>query len=203
RGAPIVANASVDKLKALALRHGEKAVMGVTAFLCLFFLYLGIAQPTIDLTPDDVKKAAEAAQSNINHKQEPNDILKVLVEQGVKLDPGFEKAVDQQKDNVLVAANFRPPQLWVSPEPGAGLIRDQPELIAPTELYAYPGRGGALVFELDDAGNRVPDPDANKPLDPVTEARRQARTGGLSARAARSKMDENRKRQEDEKKRQL
>ena len=34
-----MANASADKLKALALRHGEKAVMGVTALLCLFFLY--------------------------------------------------------------------------------------------------------------------------------------------------------------------
>ena len=42
------------------------------------------------------------------------------------------------------------------PEPGAGLIRDTPELIAPTELYAYPGRGGALVYELDE--QRQPDP---------------------------------------------
>ena len=28
-----------------------------------------------------------------------------------------------------------------------------PELIAPTELFTYPGRGGALVFELDDDGS--------------------------------------------------
>src|SRR5262249_50854873 len=136
---------------------------------------------------------------------EPNDILKVLVEQGVKLDPGFEKAVDQQKDNILVASNYRAPQLWISPEPGAGLIRDQPELIAPIELYAYPGRGGALVFELDDAGNRIPIPadELAKHLDPTTEARRQARTGGLGARGARARMDDTRKRQEDEKKRQF
>ena len=119
---------------------------------------------TIDLTPDQVKQAADSAQSNLSRKQEPNDILKLLEEQKIK-NPGFEAMVEQQEKNLLVAANFRPPQLWVTPEPGAGLIRDQPELIAVTELYAYPGRGGALVYELDDAGNRIPDPDADKHKD--------------------------------------
>jgi hypothetical protein len=199
-----VANASVDKIKALGLRHGEKAVMALTALLCLFCLYTAVSQETIDLTPDQVKGAADQAQQNINRKQEPNDILKVLVDQGgIKLDAGFEKSVEQQKDNVLVAANFRPPQLWAAPEPGAGLIRDQPELIAPSELYAYPGRGGALVYELDDAGNRVPDPDAGKPMDLATQERRQRRSGGMSAGAARRKMDETRKKAEEEKKREL
>ena len=167
-----MANASADKLKALALRHGEKAVMGVTALLCLFFLYTALTLPTIDVTPEQVKQAAEPAQSNIARKQEPNDILKLLEDQKIK-NPGFEAMVDQQKRDLLVAANFRPVQLWVSPEPGAGLIRDQPELVAVTELYAYPGRGGALVYELDDAGNRIPDPDADKNKDEATEARRK------------------------------
>jgi hypothetical protein len=198
-----VANASAEKLKALGLRHGEKAVMGVTAALCLFFLYTAVSQPTIDLTAEEVKQAAERAQSNINRKQEPNDILKVLVDQGgIKLDPGFEKSVDQQVKNRLVAANFRAPQLWVSPEPGAGLIRDQPELIAPIELSAYPGRGGALVFELDDAGNRIPDPEAAK-RDTATEERRQGRRPGGGAGSARRRMDEARKREEEKKKREL
>ena len=58
---------------------------------------------------------------------------------------------------MLVADNYKPDREWVTPEPGAGLIRDTPVLIAPTELYAYPGRGGALVYDLDENGNRKPD----------------------------------------------
>ena len=33
-------NATVEKLKALGLRHGEKAVMGLAVILCLLFLFL-------------------------------------------------------------------------------------------------------------------------------------------------------------------
>ncbi len=194
-----MANASADKLKALALRHGEKAVMAVTALLCLFFLYTALTLPTIDVTPDQVKGAADQAQTNLNRKQEPNDILKLLESQKIQ-NPGFEAMVDQQKENVLVAANFRPIQLWVSPEPGAGLIRDQPELIAVTEIYAYPGRGGALVYELDDAGNRIPDPEADKHKDEATEARRKKKQGHLSESAARKKAAEARKKEEEKKK---
>ena len=197
-----MANASADKLKALALRHGEKVVMGVTALLCLFFLYTALTMPTIDLTPDQVKQAADQAQSNLARKQEPNDILKLLDDQKIK-NPGFEAMVDQQKSNLLVAANFRPVQLWVSPEPGAGLIRDQPELVAVTELYAYPGRGGALIYELDDAGNRIPDPDATKNKDEATEARRKKKQGHLGERAARKKAEEARKKDEEKKKREI
>ena len=40
---------------------------------------------------------------------------------------------------MLVADNYKPEREWVTPEPGAGLIRDTPVLIAPTDLYAYPG----------------------------------------------------------------
>ncbi len=55
-----------------------------------------------------------------------------------------------------------------------------PELIAPTELYAYPGRGGALVYALDDDGKRIPE-DENKAPDPVVQKRRKKkhrRAGG-------------------------
>ena len=58
---------------------------------------------------------------------------------------------------MLVADNYKPDREWVTPEPGAGLLRDTPVLIAPTELYAYPGRGGALVYDLDENGNRKPE----------------------------------------------
>jgi hypothetical protein len=194
-----VANASVDKLKALGLRHGEKLVMALTAALCLFFMFTAASQETISLTPDQVKQAASQAESTLNRNQPPEDILKRLEDEGIK-NPGFETIVEQQQKNLLVADNYRPHQLWVSPEPGAGLIRDMPELIAPTELYAYPGRGGALVFELDESGNRLPDPDAAQAADPEKEARRSKTRGSAKAKAreAQKKKEEEEKRKHEE-----
>jgi len=154
-----VANASVDKLKALGLRHGEKAVVGLTATLCVLFLFWAATAKTIELTPDQVKQSADSASSNLSRTQAPEDILQRIETEGVK-NPGFTTIVTEQEKNLLVASAYRPHQLWVSPEPGAGLIRDQPELVAPKEIVAYPGRGGALVFELDENGNRIPNPDA-------------------------------------------
>src|SRR3954452_3136180 len=78
RGVTIVANASADKFKALALRHGEKVVMGVTTMLCVLFLYWAVTKETIQLTPDQVKSAASSAQSNIGREQKPEDILAAL-----------------------------------------------------------------------------------------------------------------------------
>jgi hypothetical protein len=188
-----VANASADKFKALALRHGEKAVMGVTTMLCVLFLYWAVTKETIQLTPDQLKSSAASAQSNIGREQKPEDILGALESAGFK-NPGYEQIVEQQEKNLLVAANYRPPQLWVTPEPGAGLIRDQPELLAPTELYAYPGRGGAVVYALDESGNRIPDPDALKNQDPATQERRASGT------RRKNKAEEERKKKEEEKK---
>src|SRR4051812_23708964 len=42
--------------------------------------------------------------------------------------------------------------------PGADRIRDQPELIAPTELYASPSFGMITLYKLDETGTRIPPP---------------------------------------------
>src|SRR4051812_29426130 len=154
--------------------------MGLTAALCVFLLFSAASRETINLTPDQVKQAAQSAESNLNRNQPPEDILKRLEDEGIK-NPGFETIVLEQQKNLLVADNYRPHQLWVTPEPGAGLIRDMPELIAPTELYAYPGRGGALVYALDDSGNRIPDPEASKNEDEETKNRRATRSHSPAA----------------------
>ncbi len=62
---------------------------------------------------------------------------------------------------------------------GRGLIRDTPVLIAPSELYAYPGRGGFLVFALDADGNRQPDDGKDVPKDLPTRRRRRKAAGGM------------------------
>ncbi len=169
-----MANAQVEKLKTLGLRHGEKVVVGLTALLCLFFLFKAGSMETIQLTADEVTKHAEAARANLTKRQEPQDILTVVEAKGVK-NPGFVAQVDTQQKEGLKVDDYVVARPWAMPEPGAGLIRDTPELVAPTNLYAYPGRGGALVFELVD-GKRVPeDPNAKKAADDAEKAKRRTR----------------------------
>ena len=96
-----------------------------------------------------------------------------MLEDGGIKPTNFAKEVEDAAKTVLVADNYKPEREWVTPEPGAGLIRDTPVLIAPTDLYAYPGRGGALVYALDEQGNRIPD--TEKKEAPKEEPRRRRR----------------------------
>ncbi len=113
-----MANASVEKIKALGLRHGEKAVMGITAAVCLMFLYMAATRPAINTTPEAVREdrqpsglehQAKAGQrrysqtSRIREYQESN----------------FEKMVNEQASNKIDAVAFRLTSPWTSPEPGA------------------------------------------------------------------------------------
>ena len=165
------ANAIVEKLKELGLRHGEKA--GVAIASMAFFVCVGMAasKTTIDTTPEQIKKAAQQSESNLNRPEKRETIIEKLAEKGIK-DTDFAKVVEEQVKTALVADNYKAAREWVTPEPGAGLIRDTPTLIAVTELYAYPGRGGLLVYELDKEGNRIPDKDQDKD----TEQRRRQRS---------------------------
>src|SRR4051794_30337895 len=95
-----MANATVENVKDLGLRHGEKVVVCLTAALCLVFAWSAFSRPTIALTPEQMKKAAESAESNIRRHQDPEEILKTLVDQGMK-NPGFEKIVDRQAKDPL------------------------------------------------------------------------------------------------------
>ncbi|HEV3164265.1 MAG TPA: hypothetical protein VGZ22_09565 [Isosphaeraceae bacterium] len=149
-----MANATVEKLKALGIRHGEKAVVALTGTLLLLFLVLAVAKPTIDLTADQVKDDANKADQNLKKHQSDEDILTILENDGIK-NQGFEKVVASQEKTTIDASKYAlNGSPWVTLEPGAGLIRDMPVLIAPTDLYARPGRGGAAVFQLDENGER-------------------------------------------------
>jgi hypothetical protein len=173
-GNRIVANAHVEKLKALGLRHGEKVVVGLSAMLCLLLLARAATIPTTTLTPEQVEASARSAETNLSNRQDRDNILKRLEEEWLK-SPEFVKTVDAELKNGLKAADFRAARPWVTPEPGAGLIRGTPELIAPTDLVAYPGRGGAAVFVLDDNGDRIPDPGNESKVDKATQERRSRR----------------------------
>jgi len=177
-------DAIVEKLKDLGLRHGEKA--GVSIAVMVFFVCVGMAavKPTIDTTPEQVKKAAQASESNLNRREDRETIVKKLEEKGIT-DSHFAKVVDDQVKTALVPDEYKAAREWVSPEPGAGLIRDTPVLIAPTELYAYPGRGGLLVYALDEKGERIAETDADKANEqPQGRRRRRARAGGMTGMGA-------------------
>lgn len=152
-----MANAAVEKLKAFGLRQGEKFVVGIAATVLIVAVGVLATSSTLPTTPDELQKKAESANSNLSRKQEPEAILTKIQEAGI-VDPGFVKIVENQTANSLKPADYHARLDWVTPEPGAGLIRDQPELIAPAELLAFPGRGGALLYVLNEKGERIPDP---------------------------------------------
>lgn len=149
------ANAIVEKMATVGLRHGEKA--GVAIAMTVFLLCVGMAvsRESINTTPDQVKKAAQLSDQNLNRKEDRDTIIKKLEDTDNIKPTNFAAAVEEQIKVKLVADQFKPLRTWVTPEPGAGLIRDTPDLIAPTDLFAYPGRGGVLIFALDEEGNKI------------------------------------------------
>jgi len=180
-----MANATVEKIKDLGLRHGEKVGVGLAAVACVLCLAMAASKKPTDITPDQVKKAADAAASNINREQKTEDILQKLEGEFLK-QPEFTATIDQQAKTLLVADNYRLSQPFVTFEPGGGLLRDTPTLIAVSELYAYPGRGGILMYELDADGNRKPEEE--KPVDVDTQTRRGRKRRGNSMMSMSSSM---------------
>jgi hypothetical protein len=136
-----VANAQVEKLKALGLRHGEKAVVTLAGVLCLLFLFFAVTKKTIDLTPDQVAEAAKQADSRLAARQPADDVLKQIEDQGIK-NPGFLTLVEKQSKEALVADVYRPARPWVTPEPGAGSATppssSPPPTCSPTPAAAAP-----------------------------------------------------------------
>jgi hypothetical protein len=170
-------NAIVEKLKELGLRHGEKAGVAIASMVFLLCVGMAAGRKTIDTTPEQIKRSAQASDSNLNRKEERTTIIAKLEDKGIK-ETEFANVVEDQVKNALVADHYKSAREWVTPEPGAGLLRDTPKLIALSQVYAYPGRGGFLVFELDENGNRIPDKDKKaQPKESTARRRRRARGG--------------------------
>ena len=185
-----MANASVEKLKALGLRHGEKAVVGLTAAICFAFIAMAIAKPTIEIKPEQLSADASSASSNLSRPQPQADILAKLENEGL-IEPKLVKLVDSRLKDSIKPDIYKAKLDWVTPEPGAGLIRDQPELIAPTELAAFPGRGGLAMFKLDENNKRL--------LDTGADAKKEkGRAKGSKKANPRTEKPEDKKRRESE-----
>lgn len=148
-----MANANVEKLKDLGLRHGEKAAVAVFGAVCLLLLFLAWTYPVIEMTPDEVEKAAQQANQNIQRRQDEDQILAKLQGQGVVLQ-NFEQVVDARQPGSMDPSQFRLPNLMAAREPGAGLLREEPDLIAVASLDAHAGRGAINVIALDEITGR-------------------------------------------------
>ena len=188
-----MANAMVESVKNFGLRHGEKVWVGLMSLLCVLLVVLAGSKTSIDVTPDDVKKAADSAQSNLSRPQAKEEIQEKLDAEGLT-PPGFAKKVveltDAGKKNERKFAFTGPPFIYT--EPGAGLIRDTPELIAPEELYATSNRGSIQVFVRDAQGNLVYE--EAKKEEPKKSTRSRRRRGGMSSSSSSSMRSSRRSR---------
>ena len=150
------ANAIVEKMAGLGLRHGEKA--GVAIAMMVFFLCVGMA---VSQAHDrHVARAGEEGRAGVAEQPRPqggarHDHQAARGDGEHQADQFRRKPSRSRSRSRSSPTSSSPKRDWVTPEPGAGLIRDTPELIAPTELYAYAGRGGLLVFALDEEGNKI------------------------------------------------
>ena len=97
-----MANATVEKIKDLGLRHGEKVVVGLAAALCLVFAWQAFSRPTIDLTPEQIERSPSERPPTSTPQQDAKEIAEKLVEDGMT-NPGFEKIVDLQVHSPLKA----------------------------------------------------------------------------------------------------
>jgi hypothetical protein len=168
-------NAILEKLKELSLQHGEKAGLAIASMVFLMCLGMAASLKPLETSPEQIKSAAKASESNLNRHEDRDTIIGKLVDKGIK-DTDFAKVVDEQVKTALIADEYKSSRQWFIPEPGAGLIRDTPKLVKLSELYAYPGRGGFLVFELDENGNRIADKEKkNAPTDASSRRRRRRR----------------------------
>jgi hypothetical protein len=179
-----MANAAVENLKGLGLRHGEKAVVGLMAALFVASVGYAFSRQALEMKPEELASAANAASSNLAKQQPVPDVLDKLEKAGLT-DPKLVQVVESQFKNALKADNYKTRLEWVTPEPGAGLIRDQPELIAPTELASFPGRGGILLYPLDENKERIP-----------LSVEDKSKKGGKSRKKEKEEKPEDKKRRE-------
>jgi hypothetical protein len=169
----------VESVKSFGLHHGEKVWVGLMSLLCVLLVVLAGSKQSIDVTPEQIQKAAESAQQNLSRPQAKEDIQEKLNQEGL-VPPGFAKKVAELTAGKQNESKFTfTGPAFVYTEPGAGLIRDTPELIAPEELYATSNRGSIQVFVRDDQGSLVyEEAKKGEPKKAVHRSSRRRRSSG-------------------------
>lgn len=172
-----MANPMVEKLQTFGIRHGEKVGVAVVSTLCLLMIWTAISRPMISTTPEEIMRDSSAARQNLDKQQDLKQIIEKIQADGIA-QPGFEKIVDNRKPGSADASKFQLANLLEAPEPGAGLLREQPDLTAPTKLEIHPGRGSIRLFVLDEKGNVKTQP--IKTDEPKQSKKKSSGRGGMA-----------------------
>ncbi len=172
-----MANPMVDKLQDFGIRHGEKIGVAVVSALCLLMIWAAISRPMESTKPEDILRDTTSARQNLDKQQDANAIVEKIRAEGI-VQPGFEKVVDNRKPGSADASKYQLANLLEAPEPGAGLLRERPDLIAPTKLEIHPGRGSIRLFVLDQNGNVKTQP--IKTDEPKQAKKKGSRGGGMA-----------------------
>jgi len=203
----------LDKTKAFFTNHGEKLAVAFGGIMFVVGSALAISKPTIQITPQAVATNAESAEKNLNQPQAQEDIVAALADAGIK-DLNFADRVKKAESDPIDVNELKLKHRWVTLEPGAGLIRDTPVLVAIEDVYAMAGRGGSTLFETDEKGERIPDDGSDSDEKEKTAGGRRNRggeggmgfgLGGQPKQSAREKAEEDArfKRQQEERSRSL
>lgn len=168
----------VNKLKTFFTNHGEKVAVGFGATLFVVGAASAILKPTIAVTPEQIKTSADSAKKNIDQPQAEADIVEALANDGIK-DLSFADTVAKAETEKIDINELKLKHKWVTMEPGAGLIRDQPVLVAINDVVAVAGRGGSKLFAVDDKGNRIPDDGTDDEKDPKEKTKSGRKGGGM------------------------
>lgn len=174
-----MANANLEKIKALGLRHGEKVVVGLSAALFVLFVANALTAKSLPLTAKELTASADAADTNLNRTQPKDKILERLQKDEVK-DVELLKTVLANKPGTKSADPYRLANAFASPEPGAGLIRETPELIAPYALLAHFSRGQTTVYDTDEEGNFLAADETSKTTEKPSLARPKRKNRGAA-----------------------
>lgn len=167
----------LDKSKKFFTNHGEKVAVGVSSLVFVLGAGMAITKPTIAITPSQITTNTDSAKKNLDQPQTDEEILESLANDGVK-ELNFADTVAKTETEKVDVNELKLKHRWVTLEPGAGLIRDQPVLVAIGEVMATSGRGGATLFELDDKGKRIPDDGTESTKDEEKSGRGRGGRGG-------------------------
>ncbi len=160
----------------LALKVGDKAFLGLAAlfFLWAVFGMFSAVRALPDVSPSDLQQAARQLRDRIQNARPDEQTLAQL---GI-VNPDFEglvRQIEADEPPVLVANA----DLFYRFIDFGGVLREQPTIFAPEELYVAADRGGVLLYKLNEKGEKIP---ATKPTKSTTKPRRPKRKSRSSRR---------------------
>ncbi len=198
-----MANPQLEMLKDFGIRHGEKFAVTITGAVFLLLVVMAVLQETIQVTPEEIDQLTKQGQQNLNRPQSDEEVQQKLQNDGVT-ETAFARIAEestQPVDIVARADQFQVKRPWVVPEPGAGIVRRMPELVAVTELAAASNRGGFMIKQYDESGNPILKEDEEDDDRGRSNLFGQGRNSRESRRAQEREEAEERERQENERRR--